>query len=106
MRLQDLVDVLLGFVPVPHALGVDHHVRAALATVETARGIPADALNAQLPRLLTSIATQLVDTPALRSAGAAAAPRMTLRPHIRAHEDMARVKERGIGGSLCHGHSP
>jgi hypothetical protein len=31
---------------------------------------------------------------------------MALRPHIRAHEDVARVKEPGIGGGICHFLSP
>jgi len=102
MRLQDLVDVLLRFVPVPHALRVDHHVRPILAAVETARGIPADAVDAQLPRLLARVTAQFLDTSAVGGAGSAAAPRMALRPYIRAHEDVALVKELGIGGGICH----
>jgi hypothetical protein len=27
---------------------------------------------------------------------------MAVRPHIRAHEDVPRVKEPGIGGGICH----
>src|SRR5271167_4683846 len=102
MGLQDLVEVLGGFVAVPHALGVDDHVRAELAAVETAGGVAADALDPQLPRLLAHITAQLIDTPRLRGAGTAAAARMAVRTNIRAHEDVPRVKEPRVGGGICH----
>src|ERR1700736_2697139 len=106
MRLQDLVDVLAGLVAVPHALGVNHHVRAKLAAVKTACGVASDALDPQLPRLFTHITAQLVDTPGFRGAGTATTAGMALRPHIRAHKYVPRVKQLGIGGCVCHWHSP
>src|ERR1700736_1338881 len=104
MRLQDFVDVLGGLVAIPHALGVDHHVRAELAAVETARGVEAEPLDPQLPRLFTHITAQLLDASGLLGTADATAAGMALRPHIRAHEDVLLVKQRRIGG--CNFHWP
>src|SRR6266404_1393700 len=59
-----------------------------------------------LPRLLTHITAQLLDASGLLGTGHAAAAGMALRPHIRAHEDVLLVKQGGIGGCICHWHSP
>ena len=42
MGLKDLVDVFLGLVRVPDALGIDHHRRPQLAPLQAAGGIDAD----------------------------------------------------------------
>ena len=37
MNLQDLVDIVARFAPIPHALGIDDDRRAALAYAQTIR---------------------------------------------------------------------
>src|SRR5579862_9808126 len=103
MGLDDLVNVLLALEVIPDALGVDHHVGAVLAPVETAGGVEADLLNAELAGFLARIAAQLVEAAGGFRAGHAAAARMTLRPHIVAHEDMPLVEEPRV---VCHSVSP
>src|SRR5260370_10595791 len=100
VSLDDLVDVLSILVAVPHALGIDHHVGAVLATVEAARGIAAKPLDPQLPRLLAHIAAQFVDATGSRRAGAATAARMAFRAYIGAHEDMVLVEQPRVGGRI------
>src|SRR3569832_128990 len=52
MLLDDLVDVFLIDVAVPHALGIDHDHRPLLAAVETARGDDAHAARSGETELL------------------------------------------------------
>src|SRR4051794_41979774 len=100
MGLDDLVDVLRVLVAVPHALGVDDHVGAVLAAVEATRGVAADVLDTQLPRLLAHIPAQFLDAARFRGPRAAAAARMALGPRIGADEDVAGVgKPAGGGGA-------
>ena len=95
---QDLVDVRLRFKAVPDALGIDHHVRPELAAIETAGGVEANLLNAELARLLARIAAQFLKAAGGFCARHAAATRMTLGSHIVAHENMAVIKELRIVG--------
>src|SRR5437868_13017108 len=62
MRLQDLVEIFGALVAVPHALGVNHHVRAQFTAVEAARGIASNALDAESLRLLAHVTAQLLST--------------------------------------------
>src|SRR5690349_12663058 len=103
MNFEDLVDIGLRLEAVPDALRIDHHIGAELAAVETARGVEADVLDAELAGLLAGIAAQLVETAGRVGACHAAAARVPFGPHVVAHEDMVRIEEPGI---VSHSWSP
>src|SRR5579875_2329822 len=89
MLLQDLVDIRGRLVMIPHALGIDDHVGAALAAVEAARGVDANVLDAERLDPLAHVIAQF-----LAAAGTAAAARGPCRAHGGAAEHSVAVKER------------
>ena len=97
MGFEDFVDIGGIFVPVPNALGIDHHVGPELAAVEAAGGVAADVLDAELPRLLARIAAQFLDPAGLCRPGGARAARMALGPGVGADEEMVLVKQGRVG---------
>lgn len=93
MTLKDLVDIAGAAIVIPHAFGIDHHVRAKLAAVEAAGGVDTDVREAELLGTDLHVAAQL-----LAALLAAAAAGMAGRPRVSAAEDVVAVEKRGIGG--------
>src|SRR4051794_14016110 len=93
VRLQDLVDIGRVLIAIPYPLGVDDHVRAEFAAVETAGAVASDILDPELLRLGAGIGAQFLDPAESGGAGIAGAARMTLGPLVVAEEKMAPIEQ-------------